>query len=238
MATRKTTTTTSEKPVIKKTSRVATVRKTTPTAVTESSSNKKETSPKIKKSYVIGVLALILLIAVLYTARSVFVAAMVNGEPVTRLSLVKELEKQNGKQALNSLVTKTLILQEARKQNVEITNQEIDAEIKKIEQNLSTQGQKLDQVLVLQGMTRESLVEQIKIQKLIEKMVGKDIKVTDAEVNKYIADNKESFPPESNSDQIKIQVRSQLQQEKLNTEVQAWLDKLKKVANINYFVNF
>jgi foldase protein PrsA len=195
-------------------------------------------SPKVKKSYLIGFLAVVLLAILLYAFRSVFVAAMVNGQPVTRLSLVQELEKQNGKQALNSLVTKTLIFQEARKQNVNVSDQEVDAELKKIEQNLSAQGQKLDQVLELQGMTKEGLIEQIRIQKLIEKMVGKDIKVSDKEVQDYIADNRESFPEDANQQQINSQVREQLQQQQLNEKVQTWLDKLQKDANINYFVNF
>lgn len=240
MAAKKTTKKTTETSTIKKTTRSSSPKKTTAVAtpVREVSERSSAKSPKLKKSYIIGALALVLLIALLYALRSVFVAAMVNGQPVTRLSLVQELEKQNGKQALNSLVTKTLILQEARKQNVSVTDQEVDAEIKKIEQNLSSQGQKLDQVLSLQGMTKDSLIEQIKIQKLIEKMVGKDIKVSDKEVQDYVADNKESFPEGSNEQQVNSQVREQLQQQKLNEKVQTWLDKLQKDANINYFVSF
>jgi len=245
-STRSKATTTSEKISIKKpvASRSTVVQKTTLVEKVESPRSEAAKSSAtssgfpIKKSYIIGALALLLLIAALYATRSVFVAAMVNGQPVTRLSLVQELEKTGGKQALNSLVTKTLIFQEARKQNVSVSDQEVDAELKKIEKNLSSQGQKLDQVLTLQGMTKAGLIEQVRIQKMIEKMVGKDLKISDKEVADYIADNKETFPAGSNEQQIKSQVTEQLRQQKLNEKVQSWLDKLQKDANINYFVNF
>ena len=93
------------------------------------------------------VIGILLLAGLLYAFRSLFVAAMVNGQPISRVSLVRELEKQNGKQALNSLVTKTLIYQEARKQNVSVSDDEINGEMKKIEDNLQQQGQRLDQHL-------------------------------------------------------------------------------------------
>lgn len=191
---------------------------------------------KIKKSYVIAVIAVLVIAGLLYFFRTWLVVAMVNGQPISRLSYMNELERQAGKQTMNSLVTKTLILQEAKKQNVAVSDTEVNNEIKTIEDNLKQQGQQLDQVLTLQGMTREQLVEQIRLQKSIEKMVGKNVKISDKEVDDYIAANRESMPQATDEASLKKTARQSMQQQKLNSEVQKWLENLQKNAKITYFV--
>jgi parvulin-like peptidyl-prolyl isomerase len=191
---------------------------------------------KIKKSYVIAVIAVLVIAGLLYFLRSWFVVAMVNGQPVSRITYMNELERQAGKQTMNSLITKTLILQEAKKQNVNVGDNEVNSEISKIESNLKQQGQRLDQVLTLQGMTRDQLIEQIRIQKSIEKMVGKNVKVSDKEVDDYIAANSESLPQDTDEASLKKTAKESLEQQKLNQEVQNWLENLQKNAKITYFV--
>jgi foldase protein PrsA len=210
----------------------------TKVASTPMAESTKTTNPamKVKKSYVIAVIAVLVIAGLLYAFKSWIVVAMVNGQPISRLSYINELERQAGKQTMNSIVTKTLIFQEAKKQNVTVTDAEVNAEIKKIEENLKKQGQRLDQVLTLQGMTKEQLVEQIRLQKLIEKMVGKNVKVSDKEVDEYIAANKEQLPQEADEAALKKSSRERLQQQKLNEEVQKWLEKLQKEAKVTYFV--
>lgn len=189
-----------------------------------------------KKSFFIGLAVLIL--ALLFIFKNLFVVAIVNGQPISRLELVQELEKQSGKQTLNSLVTKTLILQEAKKQNVQVSNQEIDAEISKIENNVKQQGKSLNDALQAQGLTRSDLIEQIKIQKIIEKLLGKDTKVTDEEVNTYIQQNSSQFPEGSDTPEFRNQVKQQLEQQKLSEKFQAWLAKLQKNAKVSYFIQY
>ncbi len=194
-------------------------------------------SLKVKRSYVAVVLGILILVTIVYLGRNLIVAAMVNGQPISRLSVVRELESQGGKQALDSLITKQLILQEARKKNVAVSSSDVDAEMKKISDNLAQQGQKLDQVLSLQGMTRDQLVEQIKLQKMLEKMVGK-IEVTEKEVDDYITNNQESLPTDQDEASIAANVKTSLTQQKLNEKAQSMLEALRKNANINYFVQY
>lgn len=184
------------------------------------------------------VVTLLIILGLLYYFKGLFVVAIVNGEPISRLSEIRELEKQNGKQVLESLVTKTLILQEAKKQNATISQTEIDQAIKKIEKDIEGQGQTLDQALTVRGMTRADLIEQIKIQKLIEKTLGKDIKVTDNEVDDYIAKNKITAPEGIKPEETKARVKEQLLQQKLSESFQTWIENLKKNAKINYFLNY
>lgn len=192
----------------------------------------------INRNYLMIALGILVLAGLLYLGRSLFLAAVVNGQPITRVAVISELEKQSGKQALDTLITKTLILQEARKQNVTVSQDEINAELKRIEDNVKASGQTLDEVLALQGMSRESLIEQIRIQKTVEKILGKQIQVTDKEVQDYISKNSETLGSDPNSQETKNNVKQQLTQQKLSEKFQTWLDDLKKKAKINYFVSY
>ena len=94
----------------------------------------KEVLLRNKKLVALAALIILFIILLLYFFKGLFIAAIVNGEPITRLSVVKELEKQSGKATLDNLITKKLILQEAKKRNVQVTKADLDSEIKKIEQ--------------------------------------------------------------------------------------------------------
>lgn len=193
---------------------------------------------KINKLQALILIAILVVIGILYNFKSLFIVATVNGEPISRISIVKELEKQGGKQTLNSLITKTLVLQEAKKQNVTVSNDEVNNELKKVEDSVSKRGQKLDDVLSLQGTTRLEFIGQIRMQKMVEKMIGKDIKVTDKEIDDYMEKNKEFIQEGTDSADLRNNVKEQLNQQKLGDKFQKWLSDLQKNAKINYFVNY
>jgi len=151
-------------------------------------------------------LIIIALIIIAFSLKGLFVVALVNGEPIARIAVVSELEKQGGKQALSSLVNQTLILQEARKKNIQVSQAEIDAAAKQIEDSLKSQGQNLDTALAMQGMTRKDLSTQLKLRSLVEKLLTDKVKVTDKEVADYIEKNKDTFPAEMKEEEIKKSV--------------------------------
>lgn len=182
---------------------------------------------------VIGVLVLIILLGGFYYFRGQFVSVMVNGQPIWRLTLIRELERQAGSDTLETLITKTLILQEAGKQGISISPEELDEKIKELEDNFTSQGQDLDQLLEAQGMTRAQLREQIEIQLMINKIVGEEVEVSDEEVDEYLEANREYFP-EADSEETRVGIKDQLEQEKLNEKIQSWLDSLREEAQISY----
>lgn len=193
---------------------------------------------KNRKTIPFLVIIIILIITLLYVFKGIFVAALVNGEPITRLSVVKELEKQSGKAILDNLITKKLILQEARKRKVVVPQTEIDSELKKIETNLKSQGTTLDQALQLQGMTKTQLNDEIKIQLSIQKMVEGNIRISDKEIGEFITENKENFPEGSTEAQMKDQAKESLKQQKLQEKTQTFLAELQKKAKILNFVSY
>jgi len=101
-----------------------------------------------------------------------FVAASVNGEPISRLELIKQLEKQGGQQVIDSLVSKALVYQEAQKKNVQVSEKDIDSEYTKIEEQIKGQGLSMDDALASQGMTKEDLREELKYKLTVEKLLG------------------------------------------------------------------
>ena len=70
--------------------------------------------------------AVVLIIVALFFAKGFFVAATVNGSPVSRWSVIKQLEKEGGKQALESIIDKKLIEAELTKQKITVTQEEVD----------------------------------------------------------------------------------------------------------------
>jgi len=210
---------------------------------TETESQKKSKNPlfnifsKISKRTLIIVFVILVLAGLIYYFKGQLIVATVNGEPISRFALIRQLEKQSGKQTLDSLITKILVLQEAKKQNIEIGSDEIEQEIKKLEETFKNQGQDLNQVLVAQGVTQEELREQIRMQKIVEKIVGKDITVTGEEIEDYLEKNKDSLPKDV-TEEIRNQVKKQLEQQKLSEKMQTWIQSLQDNAKINYLLKF
>ncbi len=193
---------------------------------------------KIKQRNYLLPLVIIILAGTLYYFKNQFIVATVNGKPIFRLTLIRELEKKAGREVLDSLITEILILQEAKKENVVISEDEIKEEIRQIEESFSSRGQDLDQLLEVQGMTRDELGEQIRVQKIVEEIVGKDISVTDEEIDEYIEENKDFIPQESDIGEVRASVKGQLEQQKVNEKAQLWIQSLQDKAKINNLLKF
>jgi len=192
------------------------------------------------KTTILLIIILIIIIAIgalVYVNKGLFIAATVNGSPISRLTIIQKLEKASGKSLLDSLITEKLIQDEASAKKFVISNEEINGEIKKIEDQVTAQGGTLDAALAAQGMSMDDLKTRIILQKEMEKLLADKINVTDAEVAQYITDNKVSVPSGQEA-AINDQIRSELSSQKLNNEAQALITDLKSKAKIQYFVNY
>ena len=195
-------------------------------------------SVKIHRSTVFVVIGILIVAFVLYYGRGLFVAAVVNGQPVSRLSLVKEAERESGKQAMAMLVRNALVEQEASRQNVKVSDKELADQIKTIENNLSKQGQNLDETLKSEAMSRNDLNRIVRLDLLVGKLVGKEIKITEKQVVDYIDKNKDFLPKDKKDDELKKLVKERIKQEQLSEKAQVWLANLEKKASIVKFVNY
>ncbi len=205
---------------------------------TQADGNKLRTI-NIKTVIIIAVvIAIVFVIAALaYVYKGLFVAAMVNGSPISRFTVIGQLEKVSGKQTLDALITKKLIGDEARKKGISVSAEEINAQLKNIEANISAQGNTLDAALAAQGMSMDDLREQIMLQKEVEKLLADKVNVTDGDVEQYIKDNKIAVP-EGQEVEYQSQIKEQLKSQKFSQEAKSFVDSLRSQAKISYFVNY
>lgn len=169
--------------------------------------------------------------------KGAFVAATVNGSSISRLAVIRELEKESGKKALDMLITQKLIDSEASKNKITVSAEEVDTEVKKIEEQVKMQGQDLDQALEAQGLTRDEFKRQIVIRKKMEKLLADKIQVTDEEVAAYIKTNKLTAPAGQEASFPDL-VKEQLKQQKLNSEAGSYLDSIRSQAAIKYYIKY
>lgn len=172
-----------------------------------------------------------------FLSRGVFVAATVNGSPISRLSVIQELEKQGGKAALDGLITEKLITNEAANKGIVVNQAEVDEELKKIEAQVTAQGGTLADALAQQGMTEASLKQRVRVQQLLQKLLADKVAVTDEEVQKYIDDNKVTIPKDQEQ-AARDQLKDQMADQKLNEEAQVLITNLRNDAKINYYVSY
>lgn len=203
----------------------------------QSSESIKEKVAKHRNIWVL-IIFLLLLGVFLYFAKSFFVVAVVNGTPIYRLSLISQLEKTGGKTALDSLINKTLIEQEASKGNIKVTDAEVQAELEKIKQDLVAQGMSLDTALSAQGMTVQDFEENLRMKQTVEKLLNDNLQISDDDVKKYFQENKTLYGEGAKFEDLEVSIREQLKSEKLSTEFQTWYNKLKEESDIKYFLNF
>ncbi|MDQ5970520.1 MAG: hypothetical protein QG603_297 [Patescibacteria group bacterium] len=192
---------------------------------------------KLNKKTIIILAIVIVLGVLLYLGRGLFIAATVNGQPISRWSVITMLEKESGKSLLESMVIEKIIAIEAKSKNVVVSDEDVSAEIKKIEADITAQGGTLELALAQQGLTLDVVKKQILLQKQVEKLLADKIVVSDEDIAKYITDNQVTVPAGQEAT-FNEQIKADLVAEKLNTEAQAYIAELKEKAKIKYFVNY
>lgn len=190
------------------------------------------------KKTILLVLAVLIILGVLYFFKSLFIVAIVNGRPISRLAFDLGLEKQAGQQYLNNKITEILIKQEAKKENVTASQADLDQKYTEIDNQLKAQGQSLEAALLANGQTRADFDSQMKTQIVLEKMLGKDVSVTDEEINTYFTKNKATFDKGATLESEKENIKSILIQQKLSAKLQPFLTDLQSKAKIFYFLKF
>ena len=181
------------------------------------------------------ILGLILILGLLYTYKSQFIVATVNGKPISRHSLIKELEQQGKELAVDSLVSKELIYQEAKKREIRITQKDLDKEVEEVKKSFEANNQTLDGFLEQQNISYNDFLEQIKLQLIMERLLSDDVKVSEEDINQYLTENQEFFPEDVTDEQMRSSAIEQLRQIQLNSQVQELLNKLRSEASVNYF---
>ncbi len=203
------------------------------TPAIEKAKTNKSRGIKIKVKTVVAILVIAVVAGLLYVNKGQFVVATVNGQPISRLKVLSQLEKQYASQVLQNLITQEMVKQEGQKLGVVVSDEEVQAELDKINEDFVAQGSSLEEALTLQGLKLEDVKEGFKTQLLIQKIVGDNVaEVSDDETKTFIETNElgEATP------ELIAQTKEQLQQQKVYQESQLWLQQLRDGAKVNYYL--
>ncbi|WP_435022065.1 peptidylprolyl isomerase [Tundrisphaera sp. TA3] len=126
--------------------------------------------------------------------------ATVNGEPITRGELIQVINKQElppgneqeiYKAAIEMLANHKLINQYLAKQNIPVTDKEVDEEYARFEKTIKDEGGELGPALAANGLTpedvRKEMVKTLRWRNYLQKVA------TDANLKKFVADNQDIF---------------------------------------------
>lgn len=184
-----------------------------------------------KKIYIIALIAGLLLLAIY--KKSWFIAAAVNGTPITNLELQTKLNQQFHTQTLNQLINEKIILEEARKNSAIPTEAEIASKISELEANVGGKDV-LETLLSQQGQTRTSLRDQLRTQLSISKLYDKEATVSAEEVSKFLSENR-SLLRATDSAQQEKEAYDTIKNQKLSQIFNQKFQELRTKAKIQVF---
>lgn len=198
----------------------------------------KSSGPNLKfLAQLLVVLALgtgLFLVATKY--RGLVVAAMVNRTPISRIQLNQVLTRRYGKPVLDELVAQELLTQEAQKQNVQVTKDDMDKEFKALQDRLGG-ADNLKQALTQYGLSQDDLMEQIRLRLIQTKLSDKlfNINISDDDAKQYFTDNSALFK-DKKLDDVKNDIKTTLKTQKQQEQFSKWFEDLKSKAQISVFI--
>ncbi|WP_432409636.1 foldase protein PrsA [Wukongibacter sp. M2B1] len=137
-------------------------------------------------------ISLLLVIVSVTGCQSKDIVASVGDENITKEELYQSLVNQNGVEALESLISEKIVELEVKKENIEVTEEDIEKEMKKIIDYYGSEDA-FNQVLENAGYTKDDLKKNIKSSIKIEKLLEPSLTITEDEMKQYFNDNKASF---------------------------------------------
>ncbi len=210
---------------------------------------KKPTWESIKSSNVTKYSLLVLLVILFFVVidfgvqylNNDYSVAVVNGERVTEREYYYRLDQAYGSAIASQLIEEQLIRQKAEEQDVSVTQEEIDAEIAKIAEQVGGQEQ-LDLSLETYNLTMDDLERQVEIDVLTKKMLAPEIEYTEEDVMAFFEQYSDMIFPEEAAaleegelldyESHKEETLEVYLQQEIQTAQGPWLTELQKEARI------
>jgi hypothetical protein len=158
------------------------------------------------------------------------VVATVDGERIRRSEYDRAVARGNGEDILEGLVLERLVEIEARRRGITIDEQETARLLDEQKRRFGSDDE-FQEALDRAGVTEAELRHRLRLNEILRRLVADETAVTEQEVAQRYEATKDRFagqPPE----QAKEQIRTGLEQEKVQAAVPALLDRLKAGAKI------
>jgi len=122
------------------------------------------------------------------------VAATVNGVPIMKEELFEAMYVQGGREILEQLVTRQLIVQEGKAAGISVSDQELDQEIKKIiDENFQGDEDNLQMALDYYGITMASFRDDARLNLLVRKIALSKIDPSEEDIRQFFEQNSQLF---------------------------------------------
>lgn len=169
-----------------------------------------------------------------YRLRPKFLGGLVNGEPIFRFQLTGRLYSSYGRQVLEDLIVEKLISQEAKKEKISVSAEQLNQAIEKIKAQLGEQTD-LDSVLAIQGIRRSDFENQLKIQILVQKLLEREVSISKEEIAEFIKENKKIMEATAEAD-LEAEAKESLLNQKISERLNPWISELVSRAKVLRFV--
>lgn len=186
------------------------------------------------KRIAIITLTLILIGAVGLRYKYFIVPASVNGQPIFFWEYFTKLHQIAGEQVLDQVITERLIKQQALREGVTVTKEQLAEEESKLEEQFAQAGG-LQVVLVSQGITRQEFERQMRLGLLVRSILLKTASVSAQQVDQEYDDNKAQYE-NLQEDEAKRKIRETLENQHAQNEVTPWLENLKLNSRVEIYL--
>jgi foldase protein PrsA len=202
-----------------------------PPTYIEAPQNKR--NQKMNWKIVVGILVL-LFIGLLAANKGLIVAAVVNGKPIYTWQLNSAMRNRFGQQTLEGMIGEQLIADQARSSGITVTQQDVEAKQQEVLGSLGADV-KLDDLLKFQGLTKADFINQLKLQLLVEKLLTKDLVITEADIQQYIATNTATLVATEPA-KLKQEATQAIKTSIVNEKLQTWFAEVRQKAKVLKFL--
>lgn len=141
--------------------------------------------------WITGSILVVILVVVLFFVPGDQVAS-VNGEKIREDDLHELLVSQYGLEALDMLITDKIIELEMEKENIEVTQKELEEEMKSYADSYGGE-EAFEEILTSNGIDVSTIEKNIEMYLATNKLLEPRIEITDDEMIAYFEENKDSY---------------------------------------------
>lgn len=189
-------------------------------------------TPSRKRTVTSFVLVAMVFLWIGMTLRNILPVAVVNGSGIARKDFTERVLLKAGPQVMDQLIVSKLLVAEAQKRHVVLSEKEIDEVLAKVEAELVKNNATVQDYLVAQGSTLSMLRIELRNQLIVEKLFGANIVVTQKEIDAYFTQNNIRKGTGAVLISQTIAIKKAVRTNKLREAFQIWLQKELQNAEI------
>lgn len=177
---------------------------------------------------------IVLAFALFAVTKGWVVAAFVDGTPIFSWQLNSMLRTRYGQQTLEGMIGEALIASEARKSGIRVSAADIEEKQKEILSSMGTDV-KLDDFLKFQGMSKKDFEQQLMIQLTVEKLLTKDLVISEADIDNYIATSR-ALLIATEPAALRAEAKRSIVGNTVSQKLQSWFLELRQKSSVMKFL--